>query len=108
LSKELGGLPMALRAAENYIRAVNDATYVSRPSEISDFRGYRAEVRERFANPPGGGIPPLNETRGLKILQHAFGMSLDLLAKDGFPQAGPLLKLFACLNVRFRPTGPPA
>lgn len=97
LSIALGGLPLALRAAADYVKWVAGSKVWLGETSIRDFSGYLAAVKERFESPPG--IGDLSESMGLDIVEHGFGLSLDLLAQRGLAEAAPLLKLFACLNI---------
>lgn len=96
LSRQLGGLPLALRGAADYLNAVLAAKIPRAPHGIGDFNAYRAAVAQRFSHPPGAG-PDLNDRHGLEIVGGVFKLSLDLLTQRGLPHAAPLLKLFACL-----------
>jgi hypothetical protein len=97
LSIALGGLPLALRAAADYVKWVAGSKVWPGETGIRDFSSYLAAVKKRFESPPG--IGDLSESMGLEIVEHGFGLSLDLLADRGLPQAAPLLKLFACLSI---------
>lgn len=97
LSAALGGLPLALRAAADYVKAVGGSKVWPGETNIRDFAGYLAAVKQRFESPPGVG--DLSESMGLEIVEHGFRLSLELLADRGLPEAAPLLKLFACLNI---------
>lgn len=99
LSAELGGLPLALRAAGDYLKSVINTNVWPGEAGIRDFEGYRAAVKRRFESPPGGHSRDLNEALGLEIVEGVFDLSLELLAQRGMTQAAPLLKLFACLNI---------
>jgi triacylglycerol esterase/lipase EstA (alpha/beta hydrolase family) len=99
LSAELGGLPLALRAAAEYVKSVINTKVWQGQETIRDFEGYRAAVRRRFESPPGAYSHDLNEPMGLEIIQEVSDLSLKLLAHRGLTQAAPLLKLFACLNI---------
>jgi pimeloyl-ACP methyl ester carboxylesterase/tetratricopeptide (TPR) repeat protein len=100
LSAELGGLPLALKAAADYVNWVGSAQSVySGETPIRDLGDYREAVARRFNSPPGTSGSGLSETLGLEIVQTVFNLSLDLLASSGLPEAAPLLKLFACLNI---------
>jgi pimeloyl-ACP methyl ester carboxylesterase len=99
LSHELGGLPLALRAAADYLKSVVNTRVYSGPAVVRDFDGYRLAVKRRFESPAGASGGDLSATLGLEIVQRVFEMSLRLLADRGLPQAAPLLKMFACLNI---------
>jgi tetratricopeptide (TPR) repeat protein len=96
LSRALGGLPLALRAAASRVKSVaTGAVFLSEPG-LSDFAGYLAEWRSREdagngdAAAGGGG----EEVLGLSIVRE----SLLLSAKDLSIAATRLLHLFACLS----------
>jgi hypothetical protein len=99
LSAELGGLPLALRAAADYINSVLSARVWQGDPSIRDFEAYRKAVKERFASPPGAESPDMSENLGFEIMREVFDLSLGLLQHRGLGQAGPVLKLFACLNI---------
>jgi hypothetical protein len=99
LSAELGGLPLALRAAADYVKSVVNTKVWSGEASIRNFEGYRAGVKQRFESPPGAQSRDLNEPAGLEIMRGVSDLSLELLAHRGLTQAAPLLKLFACLNI---------
>jgi pimeloyl-ACP methyl ester carboxylesterase len=99
LSTELGGLPLALRAAADYVKSVVNTKIWPGEASIRDFEGYRAAVKRRFESPPGAQSRDLNEPMGLEIVQGVSDLSLELLTHRGLTQAAPLLKLFACLNI---------
>ncbi|MFD0568429.1 tetratricopeptide repeat protein [Kitasatospora gansuensis] len=99
LAAELGGLPIALRAAADYLRTVARTRVWPGTAGITDFEDYRAAVKRRFESPPGAYDRELNEPLGLEIVQNVFDLSLDLLAQRGLTQAAPLLKLLACLDM---------
>jgi Tetratricopeptide repeat len=99
LSAELGGLPLALRLAADHIKSVLNARVWQGDSSIRDFEGYRAAVQQRFTAPPGVRPPVLSEDLGLELTKKVYAISLDLLRHRGLPQATPLLKLFALLNI---------
>jgi pimeloyl-ACP methyl ester carboxylesterase/tetratricopeptide (TPR) repeat protein len=99
LSKELGGLPLALSGAAAYVKAVREAEFALSESTISGFESYRKAIRARMDAPPGTEASGIDEMLGESIMAEVCGIALDLLAARGFPQAAPLMKLFACLNI---------
>lgn len=99
LSSELGGLPLALRAAADYLKTVTSAKISFGDQRITDFESYRAAVKRSFESPPSPDSRDLNESLGLEIVEGVFDLSLELLARRGFTQAAPLLKAFACLSI---------
>jgi hypothetical protein len=99
LSAELGGLPLALRAAADYLKSVINAKVWHGEGGIRDFDAYRAAVKERFGSPLSTRSRDLDEPIGFEIMRNVSGISLELLARRGLTQAAPLLKLFACLNI---------
>lgn len=99
LSVELGGLPLALLAAAKYLRSVHSAKIWTEHSDINDFESYRVRVRQWLDSPagtPGGGSVG---ALGLETVQHAMGLSLDLLTRRGQSQVAPLLRALACLSI---------
>ncbi|WP_194895180.1 alpha/beta hydrolase [Catenulispora pinisilvae] len=95
LSRALGGLPLALRAAASRVRSVSTgAVFLSEPV-LSDFAGYLAEwrTREEAGNgDPAGGAG--EEVLGLSIVRE----SLLLSARGLSTAATRLLHLLACLS----------
>jgi pimeloyl-ACP methyl ester carboxylesterase len=100
LCAELGGLPLALRAAADYVKLVASSTApASGTAGVTDFASYRAYVKARFEAPPGAPSQDLDERDGREIMRQVSDISLELLGHRGLAQAGPLLRLFACLNI---------
>ncbi|QXJ23809.1 tetratricopeptide repeat protein [Actinomadura graeca] len=99
LAQRLGGLPLALRAAADYLRSVRGTEGVDSSLKIVDFESYRRALENRFNEPPGVADIPLGEAFGWKIVRNVFEMSLDLIDERGSPQAARLMRLFACLNI---------
>jgi tetratricopeptide (TPR) repeat protein len=95
LSRALGGLPLALRAAGSRVRSVaTGAVFMSGP-ELSDFAGYLAEWRTREDTGNGDlATEEGAEVLGLSIVRE----SLLLSARGLSPAATRLLHLFACLS----------
>lgn len=99
LSAELGGLPLALRCAADYLTSVITSTIWSGEAPIRDFDSYRAAVHQRFGSPPVTPGGDLSEPLGLGRMRLVLDLSLQLLADRGLTHAAPLLKLLACLNI---------
>lgn len=99
LSAALGGLPLALHGAASYLSSVHDAALSLDDPVIHDFAGYRAEFEARSASPPGTTASGLDEMLGLSTMAEVCGIALDLLSSQGLAQAGPLLRMFACLGI---------
>ncbi|MFG2552205.1 alpha/beta fold hydrolase [Streptomyces sp. NPDC048581] len=100
LSHELGGLPLALRTAAKYIRSVRESGVSLGANDIRDFETYRKAWARRSTSPPGSRKNGDDESLGLeKIVDEVYGISLGLLERRGLPQAAPLLKALACLNI---------
>lgn len=99
LSRELGGLPLALSGAGAYVKSVREPGFAVSQSTISGFESYRAAIRARMDAPPGTDASAIDEMFGESIMAEVCGIALDLLTERACPQAVPLLKLFACLNI---------
>lgn len=99
LSAELGGLPLALKQAAASVEAVRSDVPVVWQPEVSDFRTYRAALKRRMGSPPGTDRSRIAGMFDQSIMQQVCGIALDQLSERGLPQAAPLLKVFACLNV---------
>ncbi|MDG4806362.1 tetratricopeptide repeat protein [Micromonospora sp. WMMD1120] len=100
LSRELGGLPLALRAAGNYLRSVNASPVWRGSSTITTFADYLAAVQRRFRAPRDASDADvdLDESLGLEIVREVDDISLDLLARRQLRQSRPLLNVLACLS----------
>ncbi|MGW3935285.1 alpha/beta hydrolase [Streptomyces sp. NBC_00258] len=98
LARQLGGIPLALVAAADYIREVAESGVSLDGSEARDFASYGEALRRRFDFPAGIRSEQTGESLGLEKVGHVYRMSLRLLAQRGLPQAVPLLKAFACLS----------
>ncbi|MDF3300736.1 alpha/beta hydrolase [Streptomyces tropicalis] len=106
LSVDLGGLPLALRTAATYVRSVRASGVTLGAADIKDFASYRTAWARRFAAPAGTRTGDGGESLGLeKIVDKVYGISLGLLERRELPQAAPLLKAFACLNIAPIPYG---
>ncbi|UQW99579.1 alpha/beta fold hydrolase [Streptomyces sp. RerS4] len=127
LSRQLGGLPLALRHAADVIKAVGERQIsLEGGIAIRDFETFRRTFAARVdtaaapdaADPAddrtetggrtegggrveGGGQarPDLSELLGREIVEQVCGIALDLLAKRELAQAAPLLKVLACLSI---------
>ena len=100
LSTELGGLPLALRAAAVYIKSSSTQASAGGP-RIQNIADYQAAVKRRF-EAAAGSAP--HDPLGLeKVQEEVLGLSLELLTHRGLAAAPPLLKLFACLNIALIP-----
>ncbi|MEU6522601.1 alpha/beta fold hydrolase [Streptomyces sp. NPDC046924] len=99
LSAALGGLPLALHGAASYLSSVHDPALSLDDPAIHDFTGYRTAFEARSASPPGTTASGLDEMLGLSAMTEVCGIALDLLSSQGMPQAGPLLRMFACLGI---------
>jgi pimeloyl-ACP methyl ester carboxylesterase len=99
LSAELGGLPLALRAAAAYVNSVRSSEPTLLRTTITDFESYRTAIASRMASPPGMRSSGIDEMFDESIMAEVCGIALDLLAERGLRQAAPLLKLLACLNI---------
>ncbi|MGC4866958.1 tetratricopeptide repeat protein [Micromonospora sp. DT53] len=99
LARELGGLPLALRAAGNYLRSVNASPVWRGSSTITTFADYRVAVQRRFRSPRDAADVDLDESLGLEIVREVDDISLDLLARRQLQQSRPLLNVLACLSI---------
>ncbi|MEU7927054.1 tetratricopeptide repeat protein [Micromonospora sp. NPDC049107] len=99
LARDLGGLPLALRAAGNYLRSVNASPVWRGSSTITAFADYRRAVERRFRAPLDAPDVDLDESLGLEIVREVDDISLDLLARRGLEQSRPLLNVLACLSI---------
>ncbi|MFG2130712.1 alpha/beta fold hydrolase [Streptomyces sp. NPDC048751] len=97
LSRQLGGLPLALRTAAKYIQSVRENKVPIGAGDIRDFESYGKAWTKRFGSPAG--LKDGGTSLGLdKIADAVCGISLRLLERS-LPHAGHLLKAFACLNI---------
>ncbi len=94
LSRELGGLPLALRHAADVIKAVNESQ-ISLGSDIRNFEMFRRTVNTSA----GQDGPQLSELLGREIVEKVCGIGMNLLTEHGLPQAPTLLKVFTCLSI---------
>ncbi|MFI8966423.1 tetratricopeptide repeat protein [Streptomyces sp. NPDC053493] len=102
LSRQLGGLPLALRQAADVIKAVHESR-IRLDSDIRDFETFRRVVdrvvEPRGDAPAGQDGPHLTELLGREIVEKVCGIGMDLLTQHELPQAPALLKVFACLSI---------
>ncbi|MFF5706177.1 alpha/beta fold hydrolase [Streptomyces sp. NPDC012794] len=98
LSRQLGGLPLALRHAADVIRAVSESQ-ISLDSDVRDFETFGRTVAARVETAPGQGGPDLSELLGREIVEKVCGIAMDLLSRQERAQAATLLKVFACLSI---------
>ncbi|MEV4740939.1 alpha/beta fold hydrolase [Streptomyces sp. NPDC049555] len=104
LSAVLGGLPLALLTAAATVKAVSGKAGRKMSlddGEVRDFDSYRKAVKRRFESAPGStraGMD-LDELLGREIVEEVYGIALRQLIRHDLPQAAPLLKVFACLNI---------
>ncbi|MEU7014035.1 alpha/beta fold hydrolase [Streptomyces sp. 2RAF24] len=97
LSRQLGGLPLALRQAADVIKAVHESR-IRLDSDIRDFESFRRAVEPGVDTAAGQDGPQLGELLGREIVEKVCGIGLDLLTQHELPQAPTLLKVFACLS----------
>lgn len=112
LSRQLGGLPLALRRAADVIKAVSESR-ISLDGDIQDFEAFRRTVAARVeasvdqAGPhqdgsgqPGAGRagPDLSELLGREIVQKVCGIAMDLLSERELAHSAVLLKVFSLLS----------
>lgn len=98
LSTQLGGLPLALRAAAAYVKATRSDAITLREPTIQDFDSYREALRARFHAPPGTGAGRRDDSLGLEAMTKVCDLALSRLAEEDLAEAAPLLKTFACLS----------
>ncbi|MEU8764920.1 alpha/beta fold hydrolase [Streptomyces sp. NPDC048659] len=98
LSRQLGGLPLALRQAADVIKAVHESR-IRLDTDIVDFESFRRVLEPREDTANGQEAPQLGELLGRGIVQKVCGIGMDLLTEHELPQAPTLLKVFACLSI---------
>jgi tetratricopeptide (TPR) repeat protein len=99
LSEQLGGLPLALSKAGDYLRKVVNTKVFSGDEVITDFESFRLAAERRFRAPAGGTVADQEEFRWLHAVRSVVDIAFELLTRRGLYEAAPLLKLFACLGV---------
>ncbi|MDA3644811.1 NB-ARC domain-containing protein [Saccharopolyspora indica] len=94
LAERLGGLPLALHLAGQYLSVSGAMPRVPGLELPTDFTGYRTALDERW--PEVTELPeaphPLTQRA---MLHRTWELSLDLLAERGHPMARPLIHLLA-------------
>lgn len=99
LSDQLGGLPLALSKAGDYLSKVVNTRVFAGDEVITDFETFRLAAERRFRAPAGGPHADQDEFRWLHAVRSVVDIAFDLLTRRGLYEAAPLLKLFACLGV---------
>jgi pimeloyl-ACP methyl ester carboxylesterase/tetratricopeptide (TPR) repeat protein len=99
LSAQLGGLPLALASAGDYLHSVVNTKVFPGSEAIRDFESFRLAVKRWFESPAGARDTDDDDFEWLQTVRSVAHISLDLLATRGFGEAAPLLKLFACLAI---------
>ena len=100
LADQLGGLPLALVSAGDYLRKVANTKVFTGNEAIRDFESYRAAVQHRFEFPAEEPAADHDDDfTWLHTLRSVIDISLELLDQRGLYEAAPLLKLFACLGI---------
>ncbi|MGK5695629.1 tetratricopeptide repeat protein [Streptomyces sp. URMC 128] len=106
LSRRLGGLPLALRAAGAYLRKVNHGPVFRGGKAIRSIRDYHDVLVHRFDEVrPRVDQHRLTEELELAAVHSTCEMSLALLAERGLADARPLLGVLARLAARPIPYG---
>lgn len=106
LSRRLGGLPLALRAAGAYLRKVNDGPVFRKGNSIRTIRDYHDRLVHRFdAVSPHINQHRLTEELGLAAVYGTCELSLALLAKQDLAEARFLLGVLAFMAARPIPWG---
>ncbi|MEV6871588.1 tetratricopeptide repeat protein [Amycolatopsis sp. NPDC051128] len=98
LGERLGGLPLALRLAGNYLAASSDALLLPGAAVPRTFADYLAALDERLDlldAPPGDHEEERDER---ELITRTWELSLDLLARRGHTLARPLLRLLSCFG----------
>ncbi|MFD3343177.1 hypothetical protein ACWHA6_12340 [Streptomyces anthocyanicus] len=107
LATRLGGLPLGLHLAGSYLAKTRRSLGLARGlvdlRPVGDFAGYKAEL-DRLGAPlldVGDSLrSPMNEQRLRRLVSHTWEISLDLLSRQGLPEARLLLRVLSC----FAPT----
>lgn len=106
LSRRLGGLPLALRAAGAYLRKVNHGPVFRGGKAIRSIRDYHDVLVHRFDEVrPHVDQHKLTEELELCAVHSTCEMSLTLLAERGLADARPLLGVLALMAARPIPYG---
>lgn len=97
LSAQLGGLPLALHIAGTYLAYSAHAPSVPGTTVPRTFPCYGSALEQQFATtidrlPPGDRQPRAENG----IVTRTWELSLDLLARQGFPRARSLMRFLAC------------
>jgi len=99
LSAQLGGLPLALHIAGTYLAYSAHAPRIPGSTVPRTFRCYGSALEEQFATTidrlPPDDRQPRAETR---MVTRTWELSLDLLARQGFPKARSLMRFLACFS----------
>lgn len=98
LSAELGGLPLRLRKAGEYLESANQPRGSHGPDEARTFDGYRRAVRRRW-DLPDEATGTLDEALGVNLTREVIKLSLSLVTGRGVREAGTLLKLLSCFSI---------
>ncbi|MDJ1130811.1 tetratricopeptide repeat protein [Streptomyces iconiensis] len=111
LAMRLGGLPLGLHLAGSYLaktrRSLGLAHGVVDIRPVGDFAGYKAEL-DRLGAPlldAGESLrSPMNEQRLRRLVSHTWEISLDLLTRQGLPEARLLMRVLSCFATTPFPT----
>ncbi|WP_169815649.1 tetratricopeptide repeat protein [Nocardia inohanensis] len=98
LSAQLGGLPLRLRKAAEYLESANKARGFHGPDEARTFDGYRLAVQRRWKS-PGEATSELDDVLGVSLTRQVITLSLSLVTGRGVPDAATLLKLLSCFSI---------
>lgn len=97
LSARLGGLPLALHIAGTYLACSARAPRLPGDTAPRTFPCYGRALEQQFARtidrlPPGDRRPRAES----QIVTRTWELSLDLLARQGYPKARALMRFLAC------------
>ncbi|MFI6644863.1 hypothetical protein [Streptomyces sp. NPDC050504] len=95
LAERLDGLPLALHLAGSYLARTGRGAGLLR-GLARDFAGYARELDRRGARLLDEGAGPNGERRARRLVGQTWEMSLDLLARQGMPEARWLMRLLSC------------
>ncbi|MEV7775696.1 NB-ARC domain-containing protein [Kitasatospora sp. NPDC086791] len=105
LAARLGGLPLALHLAGAYLAKVRTSLGSARGTidvrPIGDFAGYTAELDRLGAPLLDAGEPftfGTDDQRLRRLVSHTWEISLDLLARQGLPEARLLMRVLSCFD----------